>query len=1518
MIKNVTGALTDNVVIEYVWEPFNDINSAKYNLQASVAEGQGEFGSLPTTSRFTEGVFFSENTPNGTVYELTATPDAGYMLDYWEYTMTEDNWTDATKIENDTANSKAILTETIAEDRWYRAVFKPWEFILGNAAAITPILNDVQGDNYFTRAGNLYGYAFPSQSEQMKAGFRAAFYLQVGIPSAVLADTLGAARFNVYAGDVTSNTGPSEEPIASCGVDTYFIGEYDVPPFVRDYVLIIDALPNATGVTVEAKVGEKVTRKYYPLTITYDPLRDYRLEKAAALQPYYDTTFGKNPPDADTEAGVDALYNAAIAKLTAYTTLRDQILVGNGEYYKQLDGVVKVVFNMQRPVFAYVPALGVTNNSAFKGIRPEEARAYVVLEAGLEADYPGVWYVHGGGMDNMTVFITVISTSGDDGANIPGGPTMSGIVYVVDHVYATGGFAQYAVPDRGVMRIGSSGGKIFPPNGPNKDDLIWAIAALRERYPDSYLSTIQAYTSALGVLGGWATPEQTEIDALLAALQVEFPEDEAAMRHYDLPDEVLAVIRMIRGIGFVTPQSDGDIAAAEAAYEALSDENKALVKNYQDLLDARAALDALDDDVNNNAAGALTNVLDYIKTSVPSPAIGSTEGEWAVFAVARGSTVAADDAWARSYLTALSQAIAQAGGLDEIGENKYTEYARITLALTSLGQNAAAYAVEGVQRNIAGKLLEFDNVTTQGINGAIFALIALDSKPYFPAETAVRQRYVNYILDARHDDGGWSLEPEKEKPSDPDVTAMALQALANAMYKSQAAVQTAIAGGLAVLKDLQDPDYGGFYSFGEYNSESSAQVIVALTALGIDPEGADWIAEDETRNPLTALLQFLDSSNGFKHALNDTVNPMATEQAAYALAAYKRFKDSGATSLYDMTDVVFDTTPSVSVGAQSGTLTAGTAGSATFSVTAANIANGSYTATLTGAPEGVTAPGFVMISSGSGSLTLTTTAETHSGSYPVTLKLEGNGADVSAAFTLTVNAAPGVKSVIVGTQSGTLTAGAAGSASFSVTTGNIADGTYTAALIGAPTGVTASGVTVSNNTGTLTLTTTPATPAGSHPLTLTLGGATSAAFILTVSPAPGATKSVTVGAQSVTLTTGTAGSASFPITAANIANGTYTAVLAGAPAGVTGSVTVSNNTGILTLATTAATPAGGYSITLTLDGATSAAFILTVSAANANPDPDPNTDPTPIPIPNTDPDPDPTPNPNTDPTPDPNSDPEPDPNADPDPETEPEPDENPDDDVAQTPSAGGDARFVEVPFVPADGDVETPSGVRTFTVNDVAEIANLPGLAGLPPDVIGLLIPDVAVDGNGVLVAGAAAVINGLSAEDASEIDAAATIPLPIFHAEVNPGKAALVAIELNLDGFAGKRLGSVDVLKLKSDGTTARLDIANSPQGIAHAQYVWTDEAGGAVAPGTLIEAGKAYRFSLAIKDDSAYDWDPAPASVVDPLALAVKKTAAPVNDETDENGEGGGGGCDAGMGDIAVFILTLALIAKRRRKAA
>lgn len=351
----------------------------------------------------------------------------------------------------------------------------------------------------------------------------------------------------------------------------------------------------------------------------------------------------------------------------------------------------------------------------------------------------------------------------------------------------------------------------------------------------------------------------------------------------------------------VTAQDRAKIDAARAAYNNLTEAQQKLVSNYSRLTDAEKALE----DLGTTAIYEeyLSNVLEYVKLETSNPSLGSTYGEWAVLAEARGNVSAS--VWYDKYLSNMATTVASKNGkLDNTKtQTKHTEYSRVILALTSLGEDATKFkGSNGTVYNLVEPLFEKNGstyrVSEQGNNGTAFALIALDSGNYYDnaTGTTARNAWINSLLDAQISDGSWGIDADFPG-SNVDMTAMVVQALApycstNATVK--AAVDKAVEWLSAEYQ--KTGDYG--------SSESAAQVIVALSALNIDAK----IDSRFQHNGISVLSNFLSyadpNSKGFLHDKqpNSTVNQMASEQAAYTLVAYDRYVN-GSKRLYDMSDV---------------------------------------------------------------------------------------------------------------------------------------------------------------------------------------------------------------------------------------------------------------------------------------------------------------------------------------------------------------------------------------------------------------------------------------------------------------------------------------------------------------------------------------------------------------------------------------------------------------------------------------
>lgn len=356
------------------------------------------------------------------------------------------------------------------------------------------------------------------------------------------------------------------------------------------------------------------------------------------------------------------------------------------------------------------------------------------------------------------------------------------------------------------------------------------------------------------------------------------------------PDDV---IDLIDAIGTVTKRSGDDIAAARKAYDSLTDEEKKQVTNYGTLLAAEKAYA----DILKKAAKELGDIYkttgDYIE-KLPGDELNAFGSEWYILGLARSGRKVFDDYY-KAIEKYVSENIDENGRLDE---KRATDNAKLVLVLSALDKDVTD--VGG--HDLLKALSDMDYVTQQGLSGAIYALLAFDCRGYdIPSadknvEQTSREGLVKYILDKQLKDGGWAYSGDK---AEPDMTAMALQALA-AYYKTDAKVKEAADKAVTCLSKLQNTT-GGYDSYGSVNSESAAQVITALTALGIDPDNDARFVKNGV-SVLDSLCGFYVDGGGFRHVSDGKLDPTATAQGYYALAAYYRFAGSQ-TALFDMTDL---------------------------------------------------------------------------------------------------------------------------------------------------------------------------------------------------------------------------------------------------------------------------------------------------------------------------------------------------------------------------------------------------------------------------------------------------------------------------------------------------------------------------------------------------------------------------------------------------------------------------------------
>lgn len=301
---------------------------------------------------------------------------------------------------------------------------------------------------------------------------------------------------------------------------------------------------------------------------------------------------------------------------------------------------------------------------------------------------------------------------------------------------------------------------------------------------------------------------------------------------------------------------------------------------------------------------------------------GTTPGDWYPFGLGRWEI---EDNYA-GYLAVIRDRVEERYRQPEkLSAAKATEWHRIALAVAALGGDptSCGQAANGDPINlIADGTYDRGNTTSlgrQGINGWIWGLIALDSRRYAVPAGAhdTRDTILTEILRQQLADGGFALSGTV---ADPDITAMAVQALAP-YYNSEQVYAYAVKGAgatvsktvhqvteeaLACLSALQ-LDTGGYESWGTANVESADQVLVALCCLGLDPlSDARFIKNGHTL--LDGIFQYRMADGGFVHSftydpdnptsLPDQSNSMAGEQTLYAMAALWR-QQQGMRTLYD-------------------------------------------------------------------------------------------------------------------------------------------------------------------------------------------------------------------------------------------------------------------------------------------------------------------------------------------------------------------------------------------------------------------------------------------------------------------------------------------------------------------------------------------------------------------------------------------------------------------------------------------
>lgn len=253
--------------------------------------------------------------------------------------------------------------------------------------------------------------------------------------------------------------------------------------------------------------------------------------------------------------------------------------------------------------------------------------------------------------------------------------------------------------------------------------------------------------------------------------------------------------------------------------------------------------------------------------------------DWAVFSLSRSGVKAYPEY--SEYINSVVQ-----NSFDKLYPS---DLARITLAVSAYGLDAENIG----GHNLVEALKAVDYKTQTYLSSLIYPLIALNFSDSFKISTLKEKEIIDTILSSQQADGGFpysTVDTGWGISSDLDTTSMAVQALSK-YYKEDSTVKAAIDKALGYIKSQQFDD--GSFGYVIYNSksgESTAQVIIALTMLGINPESEEFTKAGG--NPVSALKQFIDANTGAGLDYSATPSTLTSYQILMGYNANSRFNNN--------------------------------------------------------------------------------------------------------------------------------------------------------------------------------------------------------------------------------------------------------------------------------------------------------------------------------------------------------------------------------------------------------------------------------------------------------------------------------------------------------------------------------------------------------------------------------------------------------------------------------------------------
>jgi hypothetical protein len=734
------------------------------------------------------------------------------------------------------------------------------------------------------------------------------FYIEFETEGLLLEKT-GESRLKIYAGGRES-----------AGDAAKLLGDFELvldgwqkmnPERVTIY--IPDIGNNETFTVVYNRNGQ-VER-----TVTFQAKTLLGNKEGRELYNYYMSSYGEDRfgrqgfTDAEREGEAFKLYASYsrerfYLRNTLENALKDISVASSGDRAAKLEFAKSELELASKGIGAAVVMTNVTGYSlalvppnvtlGYRGQGMTETRVSMAMCSALERKYPADWnFRNAGGM---------VAGFGKGGTGcVVGGSGMGGFLYY-NGVFANVGAFGATANDGDICTFGAGGIEQVEETKSHYQQMkFWDIAVLYDTYSETEL---KALCDARGI----DTP--VSLDAVM--LELTFPEVDFTRFGRTGGRELTAaekVKKMIYSIGPVTPESGPEIKAVREAYNALPADQ--ITNGGAFGREHNPYLQRIEEQYLIMTTPAPSDIPELAKLQLAQYAgtmtskgsqLDTVPGMLALVTKADAEEVPNSEDVTRELITVLNNKLT--GSPENVEKDiKLTGpaayYAVLTLSLSAGAYSAANFMdSNGNIHDFTAILKDYDTVTSEGAAGVALALIALDSKPYDLKNTAIRQRYVEWLAANQTQTGAWEGDGAWPRSGvrglavpDPDATALALTALSN--YRDNSTAEAAIQRGLSGLRGFRS-EYGAMVNrHGSFDGLTTTLTVIALGALDIDAAGWKTARGD---SPISAIINTRDEGNGLFLTECTEANTFDAQPNAALLAYVRTLQSKG--SIFDLRD----------------------------------------------------------------------------------------------------------------------------------------------------------------------------------------------------------------------------------------------------------------------------------------------------------------------------------------------------------------------------------------------------------------------------------------------------------------------------------------------------------------------------------------------------------------------------------------------------------------------------------------